>query len=244
MRSVRLLAVLALITMSGFLASCDSATEPGNNNNNKPDTTATKDTIKVYGINETVEGKTYRQWATEWWKQMNLTPQSQNILFDETGARVMNGISNANSNVLFLGGVFNESHTAVRTATIPAGKTLFFPILNAQFDTVGTPMSVAERTQLLSEALQTAKDLMVTVDDSVITNIKAYRAPGELFSYTTIENNISGYPAGIAVNDVVSDGFYLAIKPLSKGQHKLQFSGTLPGNPDFHLDITYNLTVQ
>jgi hypothetical protein len=235
MKAIKLLALIAALSMTGLLASCDSSTDPA---------PAISPKVEIYALDQSIEGKTYKEWAAEWWKQMDLTPKSQNILFDETGSRVLNGVSTVNSNLLFLGGVFNESGTATRTATIPSGKTLFFPVLNGQFDTVGTPMSVAERQDILDGAFDSAKDLSVTVDDSVIANVATYRVAGDLFSYVSIADNISDYPAGIQVSDVANDGYYLAIKPLAKGAHTIRIKGTIPGTPDFHLDVTYNLTVQ
>jgi len=75
-----------------------------------------------------------------WWQYAFSIPvhnpsnfsQFLNPLFDET--RTDCAVGQANNPVFFLVGVFNISGKATRTCTVPAGKMLFFPILNVEAD--------------------------------------------------------------------------------------------------------------
>src|SRR5262245_50717964 len=82
-------------------------------------------------------GATYGEWAARWWQWAYKQPVDTNPLFDETGARIANGQS---GKVWFLAGVINVSGSAERTGTIPAGKALFFPILNFEADNLAPPL--------------------------------------------------------------------------------------------------------
>lgn len=233
MKTIRLSAILMLLLFGSALTSCDSSTDPGDDK-----------TYQVYSTSETINGKTYGQWAGEWWKQMFTTPGNENPLLDSTGSSVLKGLAAANNEVLFLAGVFNTSGTAVRTATIPAGKSLFFPIINFVYDSVEVSpvMTPDAMQQALAERMATVKDMSVTIDGQSVPDLNSYRAIGERFSYTTGPDHIWGYRQGMRVADVVSDGYYLGLKPLSKGAHTIRIKGAVAD--EFHLDVTYHLTVE
>src|SRR5438093_206116 len=88
----------------------------------------------VLPINSTPYGKTYGEWSAEWWKWAYSLPVDQNPFFDETGCE--HGANGQSGPVWFLTGVVNVSGTAERGCTVPAGKALFFPILNVECSTV------------------------------------------------------------------------------------------------------------
>src|SRR5262249_22517496 len=85
-------------------------------------------------------GHTYGQLSAAWWQYVFSIPANPpaytpNPLFDETGSNCGVGQSASSSPVFFLVGVFNTSGTATRTkCTVPGGKFLFFPMLNAEAD--------------------------------------------------------------------------------------------------------------
>jgi len=41
----------------------------------------------------------------------------------------------------------------------------------------------------------------------------------------------------------MNSGWYLMLEPLSRGQHTIHFSATIPGFGDFSFDVTYHLNV-
>ena len=86
---------------------------------------------QVLPINSRPHGLTYGEWSAKWWEWAFSLPVSVNPLFDTTGALASNGQSGP---VFFLAGVISVSGIAERTITVPAGKALFFPILNVEAD--------------------------------------------------------------------------------------------------------------
>ena len=70
-------------------------------------------------------GKTYGQWASDWWDWVLQFPLSENPLFDETGELCALGDQGA---VWFLVGNFGGD--TVRVCTAPADRAFFLPIFN------------------------------------------------------------------------------------------------------------------
>lgn len=185
-------------------------------------------------------------WAFQWWQWALSLPVPVNPLLDGTGEFVEMG---QRGPVWFLAGIFNETGTAVRTATIPTGKALFFPILNGENDNVGRdpPLTLEEMlaTSLASYDRTVAESLYVTVDGVPIQGLadSSWMAGGP-FTYAMPDDNVQqlfGLPAPRGVYaPAVTDGYWVMLRPLAEGNHVVHFGGT---TGLFTLDITYNLTV-
>ena len=193
-------------------------------------------------------GASYDEWAARWWQWAYSIPASGHPLIDETGANCAAGQSGP---VWFLGGVFNVSGTATRDlCTVPAGKALFFPILNVEWDNVcppvNPPMTEDELRAQSAAYMNLAQDMSCEVDGRSINDILAYRTHGDGFAATMPAGSLFGLfcgtPAG-TYSPLVNDGYYLMLAPLSAGPHTIHFSGTVGDPVNFTLDITYHLTV-
>ena len=204
---------------------------------------------RVYNLKRKAVGKRGKDWATEWWQWALSIPFDHNPLLDETGDRVEVG---QRGPVWFLCGVFNESGAATRTATIPSGKALFFPVLNAHWDNVGfeVPFTV---DQLRANAAENVADydletMKVFLDGSEIPFSALQRIATGPYTFHIPENSIfevlSGgvYTKGIYAPGV-TDGYWCMLRPLGVGEHTLRFTGSSTGPSSFTLDITYELTV-
>jgi hypothetical protein len=61
------------------------------------------------------------------------------------------------------------------------------------------------------------------------------------------DNNIFAVPAG-TYGPTVSDGYYLILKPLTKGQHTIEFAGSIPnpnapfGSVEINVEYTLNIS--
>ncbi len=200
-------------------------------------------------------GKTYGEWSAIWWQYVYALPIHNppytgpiyNPLFDDTGAACGSAQSGP---VFFLVGVINLSGTALRNeCRVPAGKALFFPILNTEADNVGVspPLSLDQLFAAAAALENTATDLHASIDGVPVQDIEAYRTVSPGFSYTLpSEDNIYqffGVNVTGTVNPAAGDGFYLMLAPLPPGEHTLNFGGTLQISPPFTLDVTYHLTV-
>ena len=218
------------------------------------------DRIAVAPINSSPYGKSYSEWATEWWQWAYSIPSdpankgAPNPLFDTTGA---NCNESQSGRVFFLAGRYTLSGStdplnAERTCEVPSGKAIFFPIVNSESDNLnaedgsfGTKSKATLKAEVKAQ-VDSVDDLSVIVDGVSLRDPFGFRVKQKTFSYSLPSPNVVnalGYEA-VGATDVplaVSDGYYLMLYPLSPGDHTVRFSGGISGV--FHLDIIYHLTV-
>jgi hypothetical protein len=147
---------------------------------------------------------------------------------------------------------------AERDCTVPAGKWLFFPIINSECSTLeGNGTTDAELRSCAAFFQDHAHDVTCQIDGARVKKIGDYRVQSPLFEYGPLpDNNVLQWfgldaPAG-STSASVADGIYVMVAPLGKGSHTIHFTGsqtfsTANGDPfdfDFRLDITYHITVR
>jgi hypothetical protein len=209
--------------------------DDGHGRGDRPDRTPA-----VYAPHATVRGATLGAWAAEWWKWATSAPAAVNPLQDPTGAHAGVGQS---KHVFFLAGR-RGTGVVERTITAPSGSRFFFPVLNTTFITFpeDPPAPVAELRQLVGSAVDAYSGLYATVDGRSI-DVTPHREvdpyPGG-FELTLPADNIFGRPAG-TYGPVVTDGYWLMLKPLPVGRHTITFGGTF--RPGRTLDVTYHVEV-
>jgi hypothetical protein len=153
-------------------------------------------------------------------------------------------------NVWFLAGTFVGAVT--RTCTVPHGKALFFPIVNAAFgaavgDCEPTAPGVPCVVSVLRAAAEASMDsvtLEASIDGVPLTNLNDHRVQSPVFSVTVPEDNLVGISSG-TYTPMVSDGYWLMLAPLSAGTHTIHFKGVVTGGvfDGFVSEVTYNLAV-
>jgi hypothetical protein len=147
--------------------------------------------------------------------------------------------------VWFLGGSFTSAE-AVRNCTVPAGKAIFFPILNTECSTVEPDPFHGDTERELRECAKGWVDGatgICSIDGVPVQNLERYRVQSPLFTFGPLpENNVLfiTVPPGTKGRSV-SDGYWLMLAPFSPGEHSIDFVGIFPNLFTFH--ITYNLTV-
>jgi hypothetical protein len=188
-------------------------------------------------------GMTYGEWSAKWWQWALSLPVDQNPFFDE-GGNCSNGANGQLGPVWFLTGVINVSGTAVRDCTVPAGKALFFPLINVDCSTLeADPFHGDNEEELracVTKDLFQFEDVFAEIDDVAVQDLNRYRVESPLFIFTVPPSNVLGVDAG--TGQMISNGYYLMLAPLPVGDHTIHFGGRFP-NLGFSLDITYNLTV-
>ncbi len=190
-------------------------------------------------------GHTYNEWAAAWWVWAMEQPMDNSAVVDISGSLAGN---NQEGKVWFLAGTYS-SGPVVRTATIPLGKALFFPILNYSWLQWPTdpPISddcIKHNYECLRAPLRLVIDgavMSAELDGKPLLSLTKYRFESTIFYVTLPDNNIQGTSAGF-YGPGVDDGYYLMLAPLSAGYHQLHFQGTLTSG--FHLEVTYHLVVQ
>jgi hypothetical protein len=196
--------------------------------------------------------------SAAWWRFVMSKPVNANPLTDTTGAICGQGQSEP---IFFLVGSFGAGAAVRNQCVVPAGKVLFFPVVNGvdvhtPGDGLDTPRLVWNDMQVTGGFAVTS--LFATVDgksvplDPANDHFRACAGPARrcsapAFSLTLPYPNLFGIPAG-KYRPAVADGYYLMLKPLPKGCHTITFGGVghLNVNPtvDFTQNTTFHLTVR
>lgn len=220
---------------------------------------ASDSNAKVFPPDSVIHGRTYGDWSAAWWQWALSIPVATHPLFDNGDCSV-----GQSGPVWFLGGKFCRSdlppgETCIfkteRNCTVPAGKALYFPVLNAEdslveeqaFQGAEVFVTIAELRHNVESWLDTVNKVSVVLDGYSFRSLKRqFRMQSTVFGITIPEDNLftaigEGTFSKGAYFPVVDEGYYLMLKPLQPGNHKLHFKG-LWGN--FSLDITYHLKVE
>jgi hypothetical protein len=189
--------------------------------------------------------------AAQWWQWALAEPSSDNPLTDTTGQFAA---VNQQGRVWFLAGAPDNLGPITRTITVPAGKALFFPIVNV-FDVedgVGVaggkivfmvPQPLQAAQAIVSSIIATATGLSCQVDGRPLQITAANLEQSTPFSVFLPADNILGVPAGVYF-PFIDSGYYVLLNPLSAGRHNIHFAGSITLTSTSSLDVTYNITVQ
>ena len=146
----------------------------------------------------------------------------------------------------FLAG--NAGGKTSRTCVVPAGKPIFFPVLNYY---ESAALDKAEDKKLLAAAkaeIDRAAEVQATLHGKPITGLDQFRVASAVFVFTgPAKAAEAAFDDAVGKNKAASDGYWLMLKPLPVGKHTLHFRGktkAAQGKKPFDLDVTYELTVQ
>jgi hypothetical protein len=192
-------------------------------------------------------GKTYDILSQEWWLWAFMQAVPDNPI---AGAPCSNGQS---GDVWFL-----AAGPPTVSCTIPAGKTLFFPIVNTECSSLepgpfGSPGSFhgdtpEERRACAKAWTDHITGISAEIDEKRVANLAPLRTRSGDFSFTVPNNNILFVP-GPAWGFSSAEGFYVLLSPLPAGTHTIHVKGTFhdpftPGNPVVQtIETTFTLTV-
>jgi hypothetical protein len=216
---------------------------------------------------------TYGQWsAAQWTWELQATDDPTHPVVDQnpgtaTNPEPVNCALGQSGNVWFLAGTTYAQPftTTYRSCSVPAGRFLFFPLVDAWLDNLscpGTPDGTLTADQLRAgitpfiDGVDTAS-LHASVDGRSVGGLTgdpaAFRAQGNGFVYTLPANNALGpfgcgtpFPAGTMTPPpgAFADGYYVMLPPMSVGTHQLSFGGSeSAGGSTFSQDIHYTITV-
>jgi hypothetical protein len=207
------------------------------------------------GKDEAGEGK-YADLTAAWWQWMYAQPAvdaggtNTNPNLDSTGAYAASGQAGGigpGAKYFFLAGTFGGD--AVRNVVVPAGKDLFFPVVNTEYDNAVDPVTDFNAPQLraLAKANIDATTIRTATVDGV--PIETFRTKSPVFSYTLpAQHSVYAYFGLVGpqfegtIAPVCSDGWWAYVPALSAGAHTIHFHGETSGG--FELDVVDHLTVQ
>ena len=180
-----------------------------------------------------VAGAAQSQWSRAWWQWAMSFDRESSPVADRTGARCAAG---QRGPVWFLAGTYG-TRRAVRRCGVPAGKYLFFPLINyvdmAREGAVPSCPEVIDEARRLTDG---ATNLVLRIDGKLQVGLEAHRVDSQgCFDLgTRIEPAVAIFPSA-------ANGYYVMLKPLSPGTHQLEFGGWLP---DMAQAVTYTLVVR
>lgn len=216
--------------------------------------------LRPHSGSETLYGKTYGEWSAEHWKWVFSMPTNQHPLFDTADAS-----AGQSGDVWFLGGTFTTTANldgtkvvgeATRSITIPSGKALFFPIVNAEGSTIEGNGATDAALRDVAESFINghAKGLSCVIDGRPVKDLDRHLVESPLFTFGPLpaNNNVLGNPAFAGQSSAaVSSGYFVMVAPLSTGTHTIHFTGKLVFTQEkdgfdftFAVDITYHVTVE
>jgi hypothetical protein len=188
-------------------------------------------------------GKTYGEWSAKWWQYaVGVTDPNADCTVNQSGP------------VWFLAGAASSDGQPVHlSCSVPAGKAIFVPVINSEWST-NEDMGCGNTYQSLLACAAAPMDLVTqrsfSIDGVPVDlgpdpqNQSRFRvqSPQPPFTIDAIVGN-SFVPAGTGTS--VADGFYVLIRPLTSGSHRLLFSGTITfaDGSTFVINTDYSLTV-
>lgn len=211
---------------------------------------------QIVSPHETIYGMTYGDWSAAWWQWALAFKNADNPILDISGDKCGNG--QGDGPVFFLAGT--ATNPTLRTlCTVPAGKALFFPIINAECSTVEPyPFLGGNERDLrvcASKILDGAdlRSLKVSIDGVGLQGqgLKAFRAQSPVYGFTcTADDNFltpfpnhTTNPASSGLS--LSDGYWVMVEPLPPGKHTIHFEGVFASGTatGWLQNVTYQFTV-
>lgn len=150
-------------------------------------------------------------------------------------------------NIWFLGGSGGTTSERECMESIPAGKQLFFPLLNIVI--WDEPLSTAERRQAMDEIFSDQFPGILGVDVEACHLTATLDGEPVVFSGTPIERVQSPVFTYLDDPEAVADGFWVLLPRLQSGEHTLNFTGSycnLGTNTSigFDVNVTYYFTIR
>jgi hypothetical protein len=219
-------------------------------------------------------GMSYGQWSAREWQWALQSPDipSNPVTTPDHGTPTspapVDCTLGQSGPVWFLSGVFvtgtgGPTPNTYLSCSVPAGKALFFPVIDAFWDNVagceGTPPTTFTAAQLAAFAKQTTDSIVpgsmnVSVDGRSVSGLQdsttKYRVTAGGWSYTLPANNAYAAAVGCPLGPpgfttpppgAYADGVFIMLSPLSLGVHHITFGGGLQGA--LTENVTYTLTV-
>jgi hypothetical protein len=184
-----------------------------------------------------------------------INPDDFNPLFapdDPQGKTTGNCELGQHGDVWFLAASSNPPIGGTRSCTVPAGRQIFFPVINAECSKAEKNGTVFAEFSTCAKGLMdkvTIASLQAAIDGMSITNLQTFRFQSPLFMFVTPKDNplnaLDGFPTPpipSGPSPSVSDGFWLLFKPLSVGQHVITYHAKAP-SLHFELSGTIKINV-
>jgi hypothetical protein len=209
-------------------------------------------------------GKSYSEWSVQWWKWALSRPLAGHP-FNDPGFACNSTTNGQSGPVWFLASSQiptlppnpasppDLSALVQRSCTIPANTSILFGLEDVEGSTLeGFPKEADQRVYAKLFADHVVKSSLIwMIDGQMVADLDDFRFASPQFTFHAPTPWIySPLPGG--TGKAVADGYYVMIKPLSKGHHTLSCGGRFyfsatdlpPSGLDVGFGNTYHLFVQ
>ena len=175
-----------------------------------------------------IAGATQEEWSKRWWHWALSFDEDSSPVADDDGSRCAQGQSGP---VWFLAGTY-EARRVTRSCRVPAGKTLFFPLVNfIAFPPEDEREACASLMLRAEEETDAPAALVLDVNGKRFQALDAHRQATRGCFLVAPQDDA---PAA-------GNGYYAAFGPLKAGRYTLNFGGILPS---LQQAVTYTLDVR
>jgi hypothetical protein len=178
---------------------------------------------------------TIPEWTAKWWKwAYSFSGYYNNPLLDPNGTALMK-FQPSDEPVFFLSGAYNS--VANRTVTIPAGKAILYPVLNAEISFTDFPNAKGEDDlkRALESDLRAATYVGTELNE---ISLPYHRIKADLFDLSVAKDNIFDVSDG--PTQAVADGYWIFLKPLPIGEYTIHIKGE---QPFYRSEVTYKINI-
>lgn len=182
-----------------------------------------------------VQGTSIGALTGKWWQWANSMPGYKSPVRDMTGENCANG---QKGNVWFLAGSYSRNKV-VRKCTIPSGKYIMFPLVNwLLFPGKNASVECEGVKRRIKNMADRIEQLHLEIDGQAVQKLKRYREATVNCFRLYADSDFSEFLG--RTSPAASDGYWVVLKPLSKGKHVIRFGGR---QPRFQQNIEYSITI-
>lgn len=201
---------------------------------------------RVFPPQASPHGRSYAEWAGDWWRWALAIPAAENPIVDETGEDCARGQQGP---VWFLAGNFGGAST--RSCVVPAGRALFFPLASVIWvQTVADPEMTLDRLRDIVHGQLAGVELSASIDGVPVVGLERYQEDSPVIAARLPDDNVLAVDETrcereegvLTCRPFLDTGVYLMVKPLPRGTHTLRFASYTPFF-DTRIDVTYHLTI-
>lgn len=200
--------------------------------------------FKVFPLDSKPYGMSYTDWSIKFWQWFLKIPMipPPHPADDPTGA----GCSKSQEGPLwYLAGSSGSKQT--RNCIVPYGKALLLTPIEVECSFAENPTlkTEAELRSCAKSDQDKVNSLRLIVDGVSLSNVSKYRVASPLFNLTLPENNNLGLDP--QVTQAVSDGYWIILEPLTKGNHTIISTGAIidpTGVSSFVSDVTWQINIK
>ncbi|MBW8845519.1 MAG: hypothetical protein JF607_11190 [Burkholderiales bacterium] len=175
-----------------------------------------------------IAGVSQEEWSKRWWRWALSFEEGEGPIADPDGSQCARGQSGP---VWFLAGTYGTART-IRSCRVPAGKTLFFPLINyVTLQPEDEDESCASLKRRAARLTASPAALVLEVNSKRFNGLAKHRlATQRCFHVFDDDDTLAA-----------ANGYYVALGPLKPGRYTLNFGGILT---EMSQAVTYTLDVE